>query len=54
MATSYHRRRDKSAVLFSGASEEMESGQVAESDLPHSEDDVVEPIQFQPAGVGSE
>jgi hypothetical protein len=38
----------------SWASEEMESGQVVESDLPHSEDDVVEPIQFQPAGVGSE
>ncbi len=32
----------------------MESGQVVESDLPHSEDDVVEPIQFQPVGVGSE
>ncbi len=32
----------------------MESGQVVESELPYSEDDVVEPIQFQPVGVGSE
>lgn len=32
----------------------MDSGQVVESDLPSSEDGVVEPIQFQPVGVGSE
>ena len=32
----------------------MDAGQIVESDLPHSEDDVVEPIQFQPVGVGSE
>ena len=32
----------------------MGFGQVVESDLPYSEDGVVEPIQFQPVGVGSE
>ncbi len=32
----------------------MESGQVVESDLPYLEDGVVESIQFQPGGVGSE
>ena len=32
----------------------MEAGQVVESDLPHSKDSVVESIQLQPVGTGSE
>ena len=31
----------------------MESGQIVESDLPHSEDSFVEPIQLQPISAGS-
>jgi hypothetical protein len=43
--------KDEKELYWDGR---MESGQVVESDLPYSEDDVVEPIQFQPLGVGSE
>ena len=32
----------------------LESGQVVESDLPHSEDNLVETIRLQPVGTGSE
>ena len=31
-----------------------ESGQIVESDLPHSEDSLVETIQLQPVSAGSE
>jgi hypothetical protein len=32
----------------------MDAGQIIESDLPYSEDSVVEPIQLQPVSAGSE
>ena len=31
----------------------MDTGQIIESDLPHSEDSDVEPIQLQPASASS-
>jgi hypothetical protein len=38
---------------FSGG-EKIESDQIVETDLPHSEDSLVETIQLQPVSSGSE